>query len=146
MKELPLATYTGVDFSEPLLTFARERLASFGNRARLIRANLNEDDWLDQVSREIHAIVSLQSLHDLGDEGQVNRIYGLARSLLMPGGLFLNADLVVSPQQDAPNNPGRRSIARHIELLQAHGYEHVSCTLELGEFGCVVGFAPPSST
>ncbi|MCP4360348.1 MAG: hypothetical protein GY796_20260, partial [Chloroflexi bacterium] len=87
-------------------------------------------------------IVSMQSLHDLGDEAAVNRIYGLAKSLLVPGGLFLNADLIVPPQQDKPGNPGRRSISRHLELLQAQDYRQVTCTLARGEFGCFVAFAP----
>ena len=69
----------------------------------------------------------------------------LARSLLAPGGLLLNADLVVPPGQDNPDKPGRRTVARHLELLHSHGYERVACTLEQGEFGCVVGFSPLSS-
>lgn len=142
LKELPLITYTGLDLSTPLMSFARRRLAPFGNRAVLIQANLNADDWLAQMPENIHAIVSMQSLHDLGGEEQVSRIYRLAQSLLAPGGLFLNADLVVSPQQDASPNSGRRSISRHLELLQTQGYRRVSCPLQLGEFGCIVGFKP----
>jgi len=34
------------------------------------------------------------------------------------------------------------TIQRHLELLQTHGYERISCTLESGGFGCVQGFAP----
>jgi hypothetical protein len=142
LTRLPHITYTGLDFSELLLRVAQERLDPFGARSRLIRVDLNQDKWLAQVSNNNQAIVSMQSLHDLGGEPQVDRIYGLARTLLVPGGLFLNADLVTLPGQDKPDNPGRRSVPRHLELLQAHGYTRVACTLELGDFACVVGFAP----
>jgi hypothetical protein len=135
-------TYTGIDFLELLLAVTGERLAPFGSRASLIQADLNADEWPAKLSGDIQAVVSMQSLHDLGDEAKVNRIYGLAKELLAPGGLFLNADLIVPPGQDLPDNPGRRSIPRHLELLKSHGYERIACTLEIEDFGCFVGFAP----
>jgi trans-aconitate methyltransferase len=142
LRDMPQLSYTGIDSSELLLTFAQTQLAPFGNRASLIRADLNGEEWLAQLPSEIQAIVSLQALHDLGDESHINRIYGLAKTYLVPGGLLLNADLIVPDNQAAPEHPGRLSIARHLELLQKHGYERVACTLERGGFGCCVAFAP----
>lgn len=142
LRDLPQLSYTGIDSSELLLTFAQTQLAAFGNRASLIRADLNDEVWLAQLGGEIQAIVSLQALHDLGDESHINRIYELAKNLLVPGGLMLNADLIVPDNQAAPDHPGRLSIARHLELLQKHGYERVACTLEQGGFGCCVAFIP----
>jgi trans-aconitate methyltransferase len=142
LRRLPEMSYIGFDSSELLLAFARTKLAPFGRRASLIPADLNTDDWLNQLPGEIHAIISLQALHDLGEESHVNRIYGLARRLLVPGGLLLNADFVVPPGQDDPEQPGRRSIPRHLELLQTQGFERIACTLEIGQFGCLVGFVP----
>jgi SAM-dependent methyltransferase len=142
LAELPHMSYIGLDSSELLLAYARNRLAPFGPHARLIQADLNAEGWLAQLPDQIHAIISLQAMHDLGDESQINRVYGLARRLLVPGGLLLNADFVVPPDQADPERPGRLNIPRHLELLQAHGFERISCTLEHGEFGCCVGFAP----
>jgi SAM-dependent methyltransferase len=139
---LPQICYTGVDASKLLVTYTGERLAPFGSRAAVIQADLNEAAWLDHLPEQLHAIVSMQSLHDLGGEAEVDRIYDLSQGRLVPGGLFLNADLIVPPGEDKPDNPGRRSIPRHLELLQRHGYQKVACTLESGEFGCFVGFAP----
>jgi len=39
------ATYTGIDFSTPLLERARTRLARYGERVQLIQADLNQDQW-----------------------------------------------------------------------------------------------------
>lgn len=142
LRELPRMSYTGFDSSELLLAYARLQLASFGRRARLIQADLNEEAWLEHLPAEIQAIISLQALHDVGDERHLSRIYGLARRLLVPGGLLLNADFVIRPGPDNSEQPGRRSIARHLELLQGHGFERVACTLESGQFACVLGFAP----
>jgi SAM-dependent methyltransferase len=145
LRDLPQMSYTGLDSSSLLLTYARGQLAPFGRRARLIQADLNGEAWLDQLPAKIQAIISLQALHDLGDESHIDRIYGLARRLLVPGGLLLNADFVVPPGQDNPEQPGRRSIPRHLELLQGHGFERVACTLEIGQFACLAGFAPTHS-
>ncbi|NJN94742.1 MAG: class I SAM-dependent methyltransferase [Anaerolineales bacterium] len=142
LRELPQMYYTGFDSSELLLAYAQNQLAPFGTRARLVHADLNAADWLAHLPAEVHAIISLQAMHDLGDESHINRVYGLAQRLLTSGGLLLNADFVVPPGQDNPDQPGRRSIPRHLELLRAHGFERVDCTLELGQFGCVVGFGP----
>jgi SAM-dependent methyltransferase len=142
LREAPQVTYTGIDSSELLLAFAGSQLAPFGRRARLIGADLKGDGWLNQLPAEIHAIVSLQSLHDLDDEDQIKRIHGLARRLLAPGGLLLNADFVISPDETEPGHPGRLSVARHLEMLQAYGFERVACTLRQGAFGCCVAFAP----
>lgn len=145
LRRLPHLQYTGIDLLQPFINLSQQRLAPFTQQVRLFQANLNEEGWPDLLKGRgdhgrFHAIVSLQSLHDLGGEREVDRVYGVAKRLLMPGGLFLNADLIVQPGEELPDNPGRRTIARHRELLQGHGYQGVACTLATDGFGCVVGF------
>lgn len=134
--------YTGFDFSEAFVRFTGGQLASFGERANVIQADLNAAGWLAQLPAAIHAIVSLQSLHDLGDEAEVSRIYRLARERLTPSGLFLNADLIAPEGGAVAYNPGRLSINRHLELLRDLGFESVACTLQVDEFACVMANSP----
>lgn len=136
---LPQLQYTGFDLSEAFGRFAGQILAPFGGRAAVIRANLNADDWPAQTPQPLHAIVSLQSLHDLGGEAEVSRIYRLARGLLAPGGLFINADLTAPEGGAVADNPGRLSVSRHLDLLREYGFTRVECTLQLDDFACVVG-------
>lgn len=141
---VPNLHYTGVDVSPPFLNFARQRLAAYAEQVQLLEADLNDATWPEQIASlgnngRFHAIVSLQSLHDVGDETAITRVYGLARELLAPGGFLLNADLVVAEGEELPNNPGRRSIPRHLDLLRQQGYHSVACTLAVGGFGCVMG-------
>lgn len=138
---LPDLCYTGVDRSEVLLPYVRTRLAPFAERVGLVRADLNGDSWRDQVEQP-HAIVSMQSLHDVGDEAAIHRLYRLARELLLPGGLLLNVDFTVNEGEQRVDNPGRLSPARHLALLQACGYEHTAHALQLDDFGGFIGFAP----
>jgi cyclopropane fatty-acyl-phospholipid synthase-like methyltransferase len=144
LENFPYLKYTGLDFSDHLLAYAWDHLARFGSRATLIKADLNADDWPAQLPDQLHAIVSMQSLHDLGHEQQLDRIYRMAQPLLAPGGLLVNIDLVVPEGQPNPDSPGRQSISRHLELLRAHGYAGVACTLRTGEFGGIVAYAPGS--
>jgi cyclopropane fatty-acyl-phospholipid synthase-like methyltransferase len=144
LQTFPQLRYVGIDSSIPMLAYVRQRLDPFGERAAILDHDLNGESWQGHLAEygeegRFHAVVSLQSIHDLGGELQVERIYTLVRTLLLPGGFFLNADLIVQPGEELPDNPGRRSIVRHLELLQAAGYGEVSCTLETGGFGVVIG-------
>lgn len=145
---VPNLHYTGLDVSPPFLEFARQQLAAYPQVA-LWEVDLNDETWLRLVTpagqARFQAIVSLQSLHDVGDESAVSRVYGLVKPLLVPGGFFLNADLIVAEGEALPNNPGRLSIARHLQLLRAHGYEDVACTLATGGFGSVIGWQRTAS-
>lgn len=140
---LPTVHYTGVDISPPFLAFAREKLAEHAARTTLLALDLSRDEWPLPLSQpehnRFHAIVSLQSLHDVGDAGVIERIYRQANALLQPGGFFLNADLIVPEGAPLPDNPGRLPIPRHLELLAAAGYADVRCPLTPGGFGVVVG-------
>ena len=145
---IPDLHYTGVDVSPPFLDFARQQLAIYP-QVQLLEVDLNDATWPRLVTSagqaRFQAIVSLQSLHDVGDESAVSRVYALAKPLLVPGGFFLNADLIVAEGEVLPNNPGRLPIARHLQLLREHGYGDVACTLATGGFGSVIGWHRPAS-
>lgn len=134
----PALRYSGIDFSQPLLDCARKTLSAHSARTALIKADLNEDAWLKQVGDPVHAIFSMQSLHDLGDEAQVERIYEKSRSLLAPGGFLLNADFQHDPEDP---RPGRLSAERHIQLLKKHGYQRVEVAPISERFACSIGYA-----
>ena len=137
LNALPALRYSGIDFSQPLLNCARTTLAAHAQRTTLIKADLNEDIWLDQVGAPLHAIFSMQSLHDLGDEPEVERIYAKSRTLLAAGGFLLNADF--QHNADDPR-PGRLSPERHVQLLKKHGYQHVDISLTTANFACCIGY------
>lgn len=137
LRESPRIFYRGIDASHSLITFTTERLSHFGNRVVLYTADLNEDLWLEFCPDPIHAIISMQSLHDLGDESAVERLYRLAHKVLTRGGMFLNADL------STPEKPGRLTAKRHLELLKKYNYENISCTLQKNAFVCITGFKGP---
>ena len=141
-KQLPHTHYTGFDYSPAFVDFTQRQVSLSKSWAVVHQADLNRDDWLKKAPDTVHAIISMQSLHDLGGESHVSRIYRLARQLLSPGGIFINADLTVPAGTQKPDNPGRLSISRHLELLNIHSFEQVRCSWHEDEFACVVGFVP----
>lgn len=136
----PTICYTGLDFSPPLLAAAEAATAADDHRVRWVEVDLTTEDWLHHLPAQVHAFVSLQSLHDLGDEAAVARILHLAAQHLAPGGQMVYADLL--PASDGSSGPGRLSVARHLALLTEAGFHDVTCTLVAGPFGCFCGYIP----
>lgn len=133
-------TYDGIDYSPAMLELAGERLAAFGTRVCLHRADLRED-WTALAPSKVDAIVTNQALHDLGSDDAVALTYRRARALLRPDGLFVNAELTVA--EDAPaGKPGKMPVSRHLELLEASGFVAVQPGLAFAEYVCLSARAP----
>jgi trans-aconitate methyltransferase len=131
----PQITYTGIDITAPLLNLARTRLATHAAQITWLECNLNENEWLNEIATPVHAFMSLQSIHDLGDEAAVVRIFALAAQYLAPQGQFIYADMLAVEPPEKNTNPGRLPVERHLELLQAAGFT-ATCTWKNGVFGC----------
>lgn len=134
----PHIRYTGIDVTVPLLNLARTHLADHANQITWLEADLNQDEWQAQVAKPVDAFVSLQSLHDLGDEAAVARILHLAAHHLAPQGRFVYADMLALEPPEVNTNPGKLPAERHLELLRAAGFATSENTLRLGVFGCFV--------
>ena len=91
LQEFPAAEVWGVDFDATLLALAQNRLAKFGGRVKLVRADLRKKGWTDIVGEPFDAIVSATALHWFSP-AQLSRLYKQFAGILKPGGIFLNAD------------------------------------------------------
>ncbi len=132
----PDIRYTGIDITTPLLNVARTHLADHAAQITWIESDLNQNQWLEQIAKPIDAFVSLQSIHDLGDESAVARILRLAAENLVPGGELVYADLLAVEPPEENSNPGRLRADRHLDLLRAAGFPTAICTWTIGPFGC----------
>ncbi|MBN1641612.1 MAG: class I SAM-dependent methyltransferase [Anaerolineae bacterium] len=95
LEALPDAEVWGVDVNESVLLLARPRLAAYGERVHVVRADLRQASWVEQVPAAVDAVVSATALHWLLP-GALRTLYGQVARLLVPGGLFANADHVGS--------------------------------------------------
>lgn len=130
LERIPDITYEGLDFSAPMRAMAAERLASHRSRIRLAHADLLAD-WTSAVRERPGAAVSTWSLHDLGSEDAIAKVYREARELLPVGGLLLNGDFVKPEETAFEYEPGRITVGRHLELLRAAGFRRADCLVYL---------------
>ncbi len=93
----PQASATLVDFSEPMLVEARERLAPFGAQCRYLHGDLSSAGWLRDVAPHApyDAAVTGYAIHHLVDERK-RALYGEVFGLLRPGAFFVNIEHVSS--------------------------------------------------
>ena len=91
LESFPEAEVIGVDSNPLMLLLARERLAEFGDRARLVLADLREPSWSESLPVPMDAVVSATALHWLSPDA-LAALYGQLAQILRPGGIFLNAD------------------------------------------------------
>lgn len=90
----PDAHVTAIDFSEPMLEQARQRLQPFGERIEVLQADLYTPDWQNGLE-PFDAVLSGYCIHHLPDDRK-QALYGEIFHLLRSGGGFLNIEHVAS--------------------------------------------------
>jgi tRNA (uracil-5-)-methyltransferase TRM9 len=89
--------YTGLDFSDPLLSEARIGIDTCkpppGLDMRFIKANLMDRDWENSLKADrFDGILAFASLHHLPGASTRIRVLRQAADLLKPGGLFIHSE------------------------------------------------------
>jgi trans-aconitate methyltransferase len=126
----PTARILGVDSLTAMLALARERLAPYGDRARLSEDDLTAIDRVDAPSR-CAAVVAVQSLHHLAEPEYQSAVRWTFEHLAA-GGWFFIIDRLAIPsetlysafyelrerQGQSPNPP---DWAGYLEWLEANG-------------------------
>lgn len=140
-RDIPGIHYVGLDFMQPFLDYT-ERLLPSG--ATFVCADLTESAWPTLLTEAIHdnridLILSMQSLHDVGNADQIGSIYKRSQALLNRGGRLINADFITQEGDEAAARPGRLTVPHHLELLQAAGFTTTGCTLRTAQFGVCFG-------
>jgi SAM-dependent methyltransferase len=110
----------GLDLSPPMLDMARERLAPFGDRARVLEADLHDPDWPALVTSPCDAVVSRYAIHHLPDQGK-RAVYAASYRLLASPGVFLNVEHVASTSRYVQAISDRLFIDTAYEAAQARG-------------------------
>jgi tRNA (cmo5U34)-methyltransferase len=89
----PEAEAVLVDFSEPMLAAARERLIDAS--PTVLQADFGRRDWTEKVEAlaPFDAVVSGYAIHHQSDERK-RKVYGEIYALLAPGGVFVNVEHV----------------------------------------------------
>jgi tRNA (cmo5U34)-methyltransferase len=146
-RRFPEARGIGLDFSEPMLAQAADRMGGDPGielRAHDLRTRLAETGTFD-------AVVSGLAIHHLEDQRK-QELFGETHGLLTPGGVFANLDLVKSatPQlherfrheiggiQDDPTDR-LADLCAQMDWLREAGFDSVECHFKWLELALVVG-------
>jgi len=124
----PLVRYHCVDYSDAMLTIAKEKLGVFGARVTYQQIDLCDTSWHQNVERGWSAIVSTWALHDLNSEKSISLVYKACASLLRKGGILINADFIKPDDVSLPFEPGRILVSSHLNHLKEAGFKEVACT------------------
>ncbi len=93
---LPEASLVGIDFSEPMLELARERLDRFGSRVTLLQHDLADIGDLVLPAGRYAAAFSVQTLHHLSD-GEKEKAIAWSAGVVESGALIVIVDRVAVP-------------------------------------------------
>ena len=121
--------YFGVDFSDPMLDIARQRLEPHSSRIAYVQADLVKDNWWADIPMSVNAIVSTWALHDLGSQENIEAVYKNCAQVLGDGGMLLNGDFIKPDKAIYEYEPGRFEIAKHIAMLRRVGFKSADCLL-----------------
>lgn len=141
------------DYSEPMVTKARERLARFGDRVTYVIADMADPGWYSRLGGPFDAVVSALAIHNLDNVETVRRVYRDIFALLRPGGSLFNLDLLFpgSPQLAAlyrrdPTRDPRWDVCIYPAGLEAQlgwlrdaGFAEVDCVWKDLEQGLLWG-------
>ncbi|CAI0806883.1 class I SAM-dependent methyltransferase [Serratia entomophila] len=121
LRRFPQARVTALDLDPVLLAVARGALVEYGDRIRIIQADLADPDCFSALSGPApQAAVSSTALHWLMPEQQLG-LYRRVAALLADGGVFLNAD----HQRYDRRHPRLKALAeRHDEQTQEQAWRN----------------------
>jgi cyclopropane fatty-acyl-phospholipid synthase-like methyltransferase len=146
----PGAVAIGIDFSEPMLERAAQRFAH-DPLVEILDHDL-EEPLPEQTP--VDGIVSALAIHHLEHERK-RSLFSEIHSLLMPGGVFVNLDLVASatPQQHErfrhaigrpQDDPADRlaGLCEQFDWLKDAGFTEVDCHFKWMELALIVAVTP----
>jgi tRNA (cmo5U34)-methyltransferase len=152
-RDRPEIVGVGLDFSEVMLSSARERFAD-NERVELVQHNLAEP--LPELGH-FDAVISSFAIHHLEHERK-RSLYGEIFDLLEPGGVFANFEHVASPTQrlhlaffaaigepieDEDASDRTLDVHRQLEWLRTLGFDDVDCYWKWLEMALLIGVKPP---
>lgn len=113
LKAFPNAQVTLQDYSQIMLDHAAQRFAKYGDQVTYVLSDLFDPKWTASVKGPFDMAVSGIAIHNLREMEPISAVYAGIRSLLKPGGVFLNCD----------HFAGCGGIDLHVDALKNVGYK-----------------------
>jgi ubiquinone/menaquinone biosynthesis C-methylase UbiE len=111
----PNARVTIHDYSEIMLERACKHFANGPAPIAYVQGDLTDSTWTTRAGGPFDLVVSGIAIHNLEEPALIADCYRAIRTLLVPGGCFLNCD----------HFERAGGVEEHLGLLRDAGYEHV---------------------
>jgi ubiquinone/menaquinone biosynthesis C-methylase UbiE len=99
LDRFPNSRVLGIDGAQAMIQLAKARLTSLGSRVQFVIGDFRRLQELAPGAGTINVVFSAYALHHLGRPDK-EKVLREAVELLVPGGWFVNADLIVSDSQE----------------------------------------------
>lgn len=132
LRAFPRARVTLQDYSEPMLTEARRRLAGHGDQVRTVLTDLLDPAWTQAVGGPFDLAVSAIAIHNLRDVGAIAACYRGIAGVLKPGAPFLDYDLFFDKIG---------GIEGHRRMLSEAGFARVECLWQESPVATLAAYA-----
>jgi SAM-dependent methyltransferase len=130
LRAFPIAHVTLQDYSELMLTRARENLAKSAGQLSFVLADLTDPSWSGRVGGPFDMIVSAIAIHNLRKMDAIAACYRGIATLLKPGAPFLDYDLFAMSG----------GIETHIRMTEQAGMTRVTRTWDDGHAAIIVAY------
>jgi ubiquinone/menaquinone biosynthesis C-methylase UbiE len=127
LEAFPRAQITLQDFSHAMLDEARQHLAAHDQRMSYAFGDLRDRLWTENLKGPFDLAVSAIAIHNLADMPTIAACYREIRSVLKPGGYFIDCD-----HFDHVEN-----IEAHLKAMKQAGFAQVDCLLHENPSGII---------
>jgi SAM-dependent methyltransferase len=135
LRSFPRAHLTLQDYSELMFEHAHQRLAGLSPFTSYVLADLRDPAWAQKVGGPFELVVSGLAIHNLEQEALMKACYRAIRSLLRPGGLFLDYDLFGLIEA---------GVLTHSKWLREAGFERIQTIWEHHPVAALAAWLPAS--
>lgn len=123
LRAFPNARVTLQDFSQPMLDQSSQRFAAKSGQMSYVLADLTEAGWEKKLGGPFDLAVSAIAIHNLKDLSAIAPVYQAVRSVMKPGGVFLDCDHFDRAGGLEPNKDAfRKAGFANVELVGAEGH------------------------
>ena len=122
--------YTLLDFSAAMHQLAKARLGELSERAVFVERSFKEANWPHDLG-SFECIVTNQAVHELRRKRHAPQLHALARTLLVPGGIYLACDHFAG-EGGMKNEALYMSVGEQEQALLAAGFKSVRQVMAKG--------------
>ena len=130
LKVYPNAQLVCHDYSEAMLTHARQKLAQFSPSVSFVNSDLKDPKWIHVILGSFDAVVSSIAIHNIVEQSanrnpdRIRAIYAEIFNLLKSGGCFFNFEFVSPPgpitesiylKKQIDDNKGKQRVEIHVD-------------------------------